>query len=440
MRKILFTICIVTLFSTLMFTNNLLAQTTLETENSPQITRSSRLFDTIEFKSPQIVKGCCKTSITFRVRADKARNVYLDGDFLSTSLRPIKMNRAENGVWEYTYIDTLKMHGLFTYIFYVDSLRFLDPSNINIIRNDTRYYNYFTLNEPILNLNQTPDVEQSKRGNVLHTWYYSKSLNMNRRVAIYLPYDYFLNATSSNPVKYKTLYLIHGMGGDEDSWLRFGRAEQILNNLIENKLIEPLIVVMPNANIDVDAAPGESAIGYNVPDPYLPHTMDGKFEHIFEEIVNFIDSNFSTQNSKSGRYIAGYSMGGLNSFLISLLYPNMFSAVGLFSPAVGYGTSTVEGFANFEKNFSTLVERDFSLYYMKIGREDFLLQSFDALKERIEKKIAEDKKNRDKYQYICTYSDGGHIWTNWREYLVEFLQAIENQQQYQKQNQQQNQK
>ena len=86
------------------------------------------------------------------------------------------------------------------------------------------------------------------------------------------------------------LYVLHGIGGDEDAWVTQGRATQILDNLIARGEAKPMIVVFTNGNISQEAAPGENSTGYVNPTMQLPQTMEGTFETAFPEIVKFIDS------------------------------------------------------------------------------------------------------------------------------------------------------
>lgn len=153
---------------------------------------------------------------------------------------------------------------------------------------------------------------------------------MDRRINIYTPAGY----EQSGDRKYPVLYLLHGMGGDEDEWTTFGRAAQILDNLIAQGKAEPMIVVMPNGHAAMEAAPGESSLGYYKPYHMKNGTMDGAFEAYFPEIITFVESNYRVQADKAHRAIAGLSMGGFHSANISLNYPDMFDYVGLFSAAL----------------------------------------------------------------------------------------------------------
>ena len=80
---------------------------------------------------------------------------------------------------------------------------------------------------------------------------------MDRRITIYTPAGY-----EKSKEKYPVLYLLHGMGGDEEAWINLGRTSQILDNLIAQGKAKPMIVVMPNGNVVQEAAPGESSLGF----------------------------------------------------------------------------------------------------------------------------------------------------------------------------------
>ena len=106
---------------------------------------------------------------------------------------------------------------------------------------------------------------------------------MTRRCTVYTPAGY-----ETSREKYPVLYLLHGMGGDEQAWSELGRAVQILDNLIAEGKAKPMIVVMPNGNISQVACPGETPEGFKLPTMYLPKTMDGYFEQAFPDLMRFV--------------------------------------------------------------------------------------------------------------------------------------------------------
>lgn len=235
-------------------------------------------------------------SVTFRLHAPGARHVQVTGDFLPpqavTTPRGTfdgpgyaDLRRDDSGVWEYTTSSPLAPE-LYSYSFVVDSLRMNDPSNVYLIRDVASLTNIFIVPGGRAELYSVHDVPH---GTVSKVWYDSPALGMKRRMTVYTPAGYEDSGKS-----YPVLYLLHGMGGDENAWSELGRATQILDNLIASGKAEPMIVVMPNGNASQEAAPGETSEGLKTPTTRLPKTMEGTFEKAFPEIVSFIDSHYRT--------------------------------------------------------------------------------------------------------------------------------------------------
>jgi enterochelin esterase-like enzyme len=173
-------------------------------------------------------------------------------------------------------------------------------------------------------------VNKVAHGTVSKVWYEDAKAGLTRRMTVYTPAGY-----ETSKQKYPVLYLLHGIGGDEEAWMDLGRASQILDNLIAQGKAKPMIVVMTNGNISQEAAPGQTSDNLIVPTLGLPKTMEGSFEASFPEVVKFMDSRYRTIAGAQGRAIAGLSMGGFHSFYISINYPKTFGYVGLFSAAIG---------------------------------------------------------------------------------------------------------
>ena len=231
-------------------------------------------------------------------------------------------------------------------------------------------------------------------------------------MTVYTPAGY----EDSGSRRYPVLYLLHGMGGDEDAWVTLGRAAQILDNLIAGGRAEPMIVVMPNGNAGLPSAPGEGPEGLYQPMTRPMKTMEGSYEAAFMDIVKYVDSHYRTVKKKSGRAIAGLSMGGFHSFHISKQYENTFDYVGLFSAAVRnpeQGTGGV--YSDFDAKMARQFENGLKLYYIAIGKDDFLYEENVKLRSYLDE---------HGYPYEYVESDGGHIWRNWRVYLTDFAERL----------------
>ena len=353
-------------------------------------------------------------TVTFRFKAPKAVRVQLTGDFLPVQKNAkfeapgiVDLKEGQEGVWEYTTPEPLKPE-LYSYSFIVDGLRVNDPSNVYLIRDVSTLTNVFIIGGDRADFYKVNPVPH---GTVSRVWYDSPALGLERRMTVYTPAGY-----ETGGKRYPVLYLLHGMGGDEEAWISLGRTAQILDNLIAQGKAKPMIVVMPNGNASQEAAPGESSRGMVPPTMQLPKTMEGSYEQAFPEIVKFIDKNYRTVKSKSGRAIAGLSMGGFHSLHISKQYPDMFNYVGLFSAAIMPNKEASSPiYENMEGKLKVQFDKNPALYWIAIGKTDFLYKANEEYRKLLDKKG---------YKYTYYESDEGHIWKNWRIYLTEFVPML----------------
>ncbi len=349
-------------------------------------------------------------TVTFRMKAPKAEKVQVTGDFLpADGDKPGVADLQENGkgIWVYT-TPTPLIPELYNYSFIVDGLRTTDPSNVYLTRDVVTTSNIFLVDGPQSNLYAVNNVPH---GSVSRVWFHCKTTGNDRRLTVYTPAGY-----EKGMDKYPVLYLLHGMGGDEEAWITLGRVAQIMDNLIAQGKAKPMIVVMPNGNVDQQAAAGYAPTGFITPTIELPHTMDGTFETSFPEIVNFIDDTYRTNNKKSGRAIAGLSMGGFHSMHIAKENPDMFDYVGLFSASARFsGRVHSPVYQNCEEKIKRQFALKPALYWIAIGKDDFLYNENMLLRDFLDK---------NKLKYTYRESDGGHVWKNWRTYLCEFAQLV----------------
>ncbi|MDE5554446.1 MAG: esterase [Muribaculaceae bacterium] len=368
--------------------------------NAINISAQQAIWGVPPLTSPEINAD---NTVTFRLKAPGASNVQIKGDFIPSSIA--EMEKDSTGVW--TFISEEIRPELYRYNYVVDGLTITDPSNVYELRDACTVFNYFIVPGEGASLYEVKDVPH---GTVSKVWYDSPTLGMKRRMSVYTPAGY-----ESDAQRYPVLYLLHGMGGDEEAWLTQGRTAQILDNLIAEGAIEPMIVVMPNGNASQEAAPGETHFGLVPPTVALPHTMDGAFEEAFPDIVTFVDKTYRTKADKANRAIAGLSMGGFHSLHTSKQFPDLFDYVGLFSAAIN---PRVEG-SEIYKDREAKLRRQFAdgprLYWIAIGKDDFLYN------ENVDFRKALDDLGV-KYEYY--ESTGGHIWKNWRNYLSRFTPKL----------------
>jgi len=371
------------------------------------------------FGAAPIISPEVKTdhTVTFRIHAPAADSVQITGDFLPPAKMkteyglvdvPGKANmvKDENGIW--TFISQPLGSDLYSYTVLVDGFKTTDPNNVYLIRDVASVFNVFIVGGGKGDLYM---VNKVPHGTVTRCWYDSPGNAMQRRVTIYTPAGY-----ETGKEKFPVLYLLHGMGGDEEAWIALGRSSQILDNLIAQGKAKPMIVVMTNGNVAQEAAPGESSLGYVKPGFQMAHTMDGKFEETFPDVIKFVESKYRVKAEKSSRAIAGLSMGGFHSLHISRYYPNTFDYVGLFSAAI-LPNEKVQSkvYENLDNTLETQKKNGCKLYWIGIGKTDFLYKFNEDYRAKLDKIGM-------KYTFVET--EGGHTWTNWRVYLSQFAPLL----------------
>ena len=354
-------------------------------------------------------------SVTFRYFAPKAKVVQLTGDFLPT--RPVEyemdgnklvydapglvdLKEGPGGVWSYT---SAPLSGeLYSDSFIVDGRRTRDPSNVYQNRDVATWTNIFTLSAEQGDAGWYYEVHDVPHGTVSHVWYDSPTLGKQRRLTVYTPAGY-----EDGKGKYPVLYLLHGSGGDEDAWSDLGRTAQILDNLIAEGKAKPMIVVMPNGVWFNQAAPGAAV---NMFQPTFTNSRSQSTEEVeesFPDIIRFVEKHYRVAKGYANTAVAGLSMGGRQSCMLSMRYPKTFGYVGLFS-----GVAVTDGN---EAALDAVFAAHPKLYWIACGRADSIMANSRKLYQWCEAKG---------YPVTLYESEGGHIWRNWRVYLTLFAQQL----------------
>ena len=363
-------------------------------------------------------------TVTFRYQAPKAVKVEVTGDFLPTEKMEVEFNgqkmtydapgvgvlkEGRGGVWEYTTPFKVEPE-LYNYTFRVDGNTVIDPNNMWVNRDVASLTSVLLVPEAGARCDLYA-IHNVPHGSVSKVWYHSDKQGIDRRMTVYTPAGY-----ETSKAKYPVLYVLHGIGGDEDAWVTQGRATQILDNLIAQGKAKPMIVVFTNGNISEEAAPLENSTGYDRPTMQLPQTMEGTFETAFPEIVKFIDSRYRTIAKKQSRAVCGLSMGGFHTLNLSLNYPDLFNYSGMFSAAIGVSDPTISPmYMDFDQKLATYFAKKPALLWIGCGNTDFLIQANRDFMKKLDE---------NGYPYTYMETDGGHIWKNWRIYLSEFVPLL----------------
>ena len=385
-----------------------------------------KLFQSANVQSPVVNKD---GTVTFNLFAPKAVKVEVTGDFLAPTKQEVPgfgtveqsgvaaLTEGKDGVWSYT---TQKLAPeLYSYTFNIDGMTGVkDPANVYVNRDIMSFSNIFIVSDEKGDKGDLYRVNEVAHGDLAKVWYPSTTLKMQRRMTIYTPAGY------DKGKNYPVLYLLHGAGGDENAWSELGRAAQILDNLIATGKAKPMIVVMPNGNTDCQAAPGEWSRGMY--QPSFRGSVDQKpvatMDESFMDIVKYVESHYKVAKGKKNRAICGLSMGGAHTFATSKRFPDTFNYIGLFSAAIHMGgnpqQSTYERLTTdtqVQQQLARLFAAKPALYWIAIGKTDFLYQQNADLRKYLDEKG---------YPYEYVETEGGHIWRNWRIYLTQFAQRV----------------
>ena len=365
----------------------------------------------IDFRISKVVSPIINSdnSVTFYIEAPQAKTMTVIGDWCDDSAGKI-MKKGEKGIWTFT-TDILSSE-MYTYRYVMDGVTIIDPANPFIRRDVGNIFSIFYINDGPADYYQVHDVSH---GNVAEVWYHSDMLNLNRRLQVYTPpcYDH------SNR-NYPVLYLLHGSGGDENAWIELGHVARIMDNMIAEGKIEPMIVVMPNGNPGKQAAAGETSENLNyLPSMsnFLPGFKQGLYEIAFPEIVNFIDVLYRTVPNKTHRAIAGLSMGGFHALTISANYPDMFDYIGLFSAGFPESNLDITAYADIDKKVERQAKKGYSLYWIGCGKDDIF---------KLYPKAIDFAQKLQSYggNVVFHGSEKGHVWSNWRQYLLIFTPQL----------------
>lgn len=235
-----------------------------------------------------------------------------------------------------------------------------------------------------------------ERGRLEVVEYESKSVGNKRKAFVYTPPGY------SVAQKYPVLYLLHGIGGDENEWPRGGQPEIILDNLIAEKKAAPMIVVMPNGRAQPDDRPG--------PNPMATAAAFGKFDKdLLGDLIPFIESKYPVLKDRENRALAGLSMGGGQSLNFGLGNLDTFAWVGGFSSAPNTKPAA-ELVPDPEKAKSQL-----RLLFISCGNKDGLIRVSQGVHAYL-------KENN--VPHLWHVDEHAHDFQHWRKALYNFAQLV----------------
>jgi len=244
-----------------------------------------------------------------------------------------------------------------------------------------------------------------ERGKLERVDYDSKTIGAKRWMQVYTPPGY------SKDKKYPVLYLLHGIGGNErEEWAKGGVANVVLDNLIADKKIVPMILVLPNGNATTNRAQPDTGAGGGRRG-FGDLTGWGKpFENdLIKDIIPFIESHYSVKTDRESRALAGLSMGGGQSLNIGLANLDTFAWIGGFSSAPN--TSPPEQLVpDPEKTTKQL-----KLLYLSCGNKDGLIRMSQGVHAYLKEKNV---------PHVWHVDEHAHDFQHWKKGLYNFSKLI----------------
>ncbi len=364
--------------------------------------------------SPEVASS---GAVTFRLAAPNAQKVAVT---IEGQGKPLDLQKNADGVWEVT---TAPMHPqIYGYTFAVDGQRELDPRNPHIRPN---LISPTTVVEVPAPTPQPWDRTDIPHGTVEHVLYRSKLVTPDaddtgdRDMWVYTPPGY--DPARKQP--YPVLYLNHGYSDGAEGWVQAGQANLILDSLLHDGKIAPMVVVMPLGY-------GEMKIitaGWNRVGGLIFENQQLFSKQLLQEVIPMAEARFHIAHDRDHRAIAGLSMGGGHSIYTGLNHTDTFAYVGAFSSAVvspllqntGWQTNTNQ--ADLDKGFHAIVpnastQRPVKLYWQSCGTEDSLIGSNRAFGTWVKANIKGNVQVRE--------TPGMHTWMVWRDDLIAFTPLL----------------
>jgi enterochelin esterase-like enzyme len=331
--------------------------------------------------------------IAFAFRAPGAREVVLS--FGEWSSRQVALTRDADGWWTGRVEPVTP--GIYEYVFLVDGTPAIDPLNPRIKAGTVVYSSTVEVPGTPPRFDAIQDVPQGAE-HILR--YRSSSQHRFQTLHVHLPAAYAGEPARHFPV----LYLRHGGGDDDHSWMQDGRAGVILDNLVAAGAAEPMIIVTTNGMTDGTWSHGSSAEGMKLLEDELLH-----------DVIPLIERSYRTVPDRDHRALAGLSMGGGQAFVIGLHQLPTFAWIAQFSSGLLADKDLdLVAWAPALRDPAS-VNRQLRLLWLGCGdldpRWNGHLNLMDQLHER--GVTAE-----------FHVSPGGHEWSVWRDQLRQLLPVL----------------
>ena len=331
-------------------------------------------------------------SVTFRLTGQGASEVLV-----RVANRSHRMKLNDQGIWEHR-TEPLDP-GLHEYTFEIDGVRVTDPRN-RVIK---KWLNCASMVEVTGTPAPLTQQQPVPHGTLHHHIYSSTTTGKARQVVVYTPPGYDLKASEAYPL----VVLCHGFGDDQAAWTEVGRAHLIVDNLISQKKIEPMVIAMPDGH-PIPLSEREWSENYALQNN-RSMTAD-----MVNDLLPLMNRHYHVTTKASQRAVVGLSMGGGHAIHAGMSHPETFDWVGAFSAATPQGNLKTEH-PELAAGIKAEASGNRKLFWIACGVDDFLLQRNRQFEAELDRRAIT-------HNYVET--EGGHSWPVWRVYLPKFLEQL----------------
>lgn len=341
-------------------------------------------------------------SITYRLFAPHAKEVKVFTGATPESIASHPMTKDDSGVWSFT--SPVQQPNLYEYFFSVDGFRTADTGTA--LTKPQRQVNTSLILVPGSML----DVRPVAHGDLTTVSYRSSTLQSERQVYVWTPPGY---TETSAPLP--VLYFYHGFGDTIASAVAQGRIPQIMDNLLAEKKITPMLVVIPDTETDRPDIIAENFPPRERRNDFYPRNAQAADRELIHDIIPLIGARFNVRHDAEGRALAGLSQGGYQALVSGLSHLDHFGWLATFS---GVTTATVPN-ASVSAQLARpeQINRQLKNFTVVIGETDGITGGDIAgLKSELEKR-------KIRFDYTM-YPKLGHEMDVWRPAYMAFVQKL----------------
>jgi enterochelin esterase-like enzyme len=340
-------------------------------------------------------------SITWRLFAPTAKSVsVVIGIPTPESVHPMK--KDSSGVWYWQ--GPVQKPNLYEYFFNVDGVRSVDTGTA--MPKPQRQVNTSMVLVP----GSLLDTKAVPHGELITLTYHSNALQSERQMYVWTPPGY-----NGQGEPLPVLYFYHGFGDTGRSAIDQGRITQMMDNLLAEGKIKPMLVVVPDTETDAKGIIPEDFVPQDRRKAFYPLNAKAADSELMSDIIPLISQRFNVRKDADGRALAGLSQGGYQALVSGMNHLESFGWLATFS---GVTTTTVpDAGVTARLNDPQSVNKQLRNFTVVVGEKDVVTgKDIAGLKAELEKQ-------KIKFDYH-EYPGLNHEMDVWRPAYAEFVQKL----------------